>query len=72
MNIKIKKDDVIQVNEKVPEWCGCLMIVDEVKTWGVVAYMCIPPGNGTYIRLTYEQIEYIGPAVLVKGKEEAE
>lgn len=61
----IKVGDVIQANEKAEEWCGCLLIVAEVKTWGVLAGMKIPYGGTAYMRLKEDQYERIGEAVLV-------
>lgn len=68
----ISKGDVIQVNESLTEWCGCLMIVDEIKPWGVMASMRVPGSGITYMMLLSDQYEYIGKAVLVMGDEEDE
>lgn len=64
------KGDVIQVNEKVPEWCGCLMIIEEVYSWGVMAGLKIPMNGTAYLRLTHEQYEPIGTAVFVPKEED--
>lgn len=61
----IKRGSVIQINEKVPEWCGCLMMVDEVKSFGCMASMKIPLQGVAYLRLMSDQYEYIGEAVFV-------
>lgn len=61
----VKVGSVIQANEQAGEWCGCLLIVEEVKSWGVMAGMKIPFKGTAYIRLKTEQFEYIGEAVLV-------
>ena len=65
----IKKGSVVQGNENSGEWCGCLLIVDEVKDWGVQAGMKVPFNGVAYIRLTFDQIEYIGEAILVSEDE---
>ena len=65
----IKKGDVVQANENAGEWCGCLLIVDEVKAWGVQAGMKIPFKGTAYMRLTFDQVEWIGGAVLVEEEE---
>ena len=39
---RVCKGTLIQVNEKIDDWFGCVMIVDEVKNWGVQAYLKIP------------------------------
>lgn len=46
-----KKNDVIQINESIPNWTGCLMIVREVKDWGVMAGMRVPMQGTTYVTL---------------------
>ncbi len=61
----IKEGSVIQVNENIPDWCGCLMIVSEVKSFGCVAGLKIPFKGTAYLRLTSEQYDYIGEAALV-------
>lgn len=60
------KSEVIQVNETIPEWTGCLMIVDEVKQWGVVAGMRVPGKGTAYLRLKHDQYERIGRAAFIE------
>ena len=66
----LNKGSVIQANEKAGEWCGCLLIVEEVKFWGVMAGMKIPFEGTAYIRLKNGQFDYIGEAVLVPTNED--
>lgn len=67
----IKKNSVVQVNENGPEeWMGCLMQVSELKTWGVLAWVKIPVQGNAYLRLKFEQIDYIGEAVLMPQEED--
>lgn len=68
----IKRGSVIQVNEKGGGWCGCLMIVEEVKSFGCMAGMLIPNRGTAYLRLKEDQYEYIGEAVLVSQEEDDE
>lgn len=69
----ISVGSVIQVRENVPAWGGCLMIVEEVKEWGVQVSMRLP-GKGmqlTYLRLKHGEFYYVGMAALTfEGKEE--
>lgn len=65
-NNMIKVGDVIQVNEKIPVWTGCLMIVSEVKDFGVLAGMATPNSGTAYLRLKWEDFEYIGKAVFTE------
>jgi len=69
---KVKKNDVIQINEKFKGtgWIGCLMIVDEVKSWGVQAYLHVPMQGDAYLRIKHGEYDVIGMAAMVaKGDE---
>ena len=66
----IKRGSVIQANENAGDWCGCLLWVSEVKSWGVQAGMAIPRCGTAYIRLRTDQYEYVGEAVLVHGEDD--
>lgn len=66
-DIRIKPGSVVQVNENGKEWAGCTLIVSELKSFGVQAYLKVPFKGNAYMRLTWEQIEYIGEAVLIAG-----
>lgn len=64
---KVKKNDVIQINEKFKGtgWIGCLMIVDEVKSWGVQAYLHVPMQGDAYLRIKHGEYDVIGKAAMV-------
>lgn len=49
---------------------GCLCQVDEVKTWGVQAWVQIPMSGNAYIRLNWDQFDYIGDARLILEEDE--
>ena len=72
MQNNVKKNDVIQINEKFKGtgWIGCLMIVDEVKSWGVQAYLHVPMQGDAYLRLKHEEYDVIGKAALVAKEDE--
>jgi hypothetical protein len=59
-----KQYEIVQANERVPHWFRCLVVVDEVKTWGIQGYTTIPnrgdPPGDAYIRLTWDEIEQTG------------
>jgi hypothetical protein len=66
----VKENSVVQLNEKAQEgWIGCFLQVSEVKNWGVQGWVQIPMGGSAYLRPTWDQIDYIGEAVLVHQKE---
>lgn len=69
----IYKGSVIQVTDEDLElWYGCLFIVDEVKPWGVQAGMKIPEKGFTFIRLLWEQFEWVGTSHFMFGGAEGE
>lgn len=64
MNV-VKKGSIIQVGMSGPvDWIGCLMQVDEVKSFGVQAFVKIPMQGNAYLRLNTGQFEYIAEAAL--------
>lgn len=66
MNELIKENSVVQINENGQDgWIGCLAQVNEVKSWGVQAWVKIPMKGDAYIRLKWDEIDYIGDAILI-------
>lgn len=67
----IKVGSVIQIKETIPAWGGCLMIVGEVKEWGVQCYMRMPGRDKdaltTALRVNHSEYYYIGEAEVVQG-----
>ncbi len=71
----IKEGDIIQITREDDPWFPALLIVDEVKSWGVQAYVIVPnsndgsskPGNA-YRRLKAELFEKVGVAVITEGE----
>lgn len=65
------KNDIVQIIDDAHPWYPALLIVDEVKTWGVQAYCHIPTANDSnntqqaFTRLNNEQIERVGIAAIV-------
>lgn len=60
MSEQVTVNEIVQV---VPEhdWAGTLMVVTEVKDWGIVCYTQMPNSEGqAYIRLTYKDFERTG------------
>ena len=68
----VSVNDVIQVNDNFEndQWTGCLMIVYEVKDWGVVAYLRVPMKGNAYLRLRHNEYEVIGKAAFVSKSSE--
>jgi hypothetical protein len=64
MAMTLEPGDVIQI-ELGHKWALCLAQVDEVRSWGVIAYVMIPRNDGVmtfpaYIRLTTEDFRPLG------------
>ena len=65
----IAPGDIIQA---VPshKWGGALLIVDQSKDWGVVAYLRVPKNDGTsgnaFICLAHDEFEPVGARALVQ------
>lgn len=68
----IDRGDIVQiVNDKHP-WFPCLAIVDEVKSWGVQAYVLVPESNDGSTRpslawnsLVFTDITPVGKATVM-------
>lgn len=65
MDKRVIENSIVQVNENGHDgWVGCLIQVSEVKNWGIQGWVQIPKGGQAYIRLEWNQINYIGHAVM--------
>ena len=61
--IAVLPGDIVQANpetSKTSKWGPCLIIVTEVKNWGIQGYTSVPMGGDAYIRLRWEDIEPTG------------
>lgn len=69
---EIKKGDIIQITKEDDPWFPALLVVSEVKSWGVQAYAIVllsndgssKPGSA-YRRLKPELYEKVGMAAVV-------
>lgn len=68
---QLEVGDVVQINpEYDPEhFGGRLLVVTEPKSWGVQGYLhgADKGINLAYLRVKFENIEYVGKAVWVAG-----
>lgn len=74
MTPDIAVHDVVQIIDDGYAWYPCLLLVTQVRPWGVQACVLIPKSNDgsqppseAYTRLTWEQIAYVGTAQVVPG-----
>lgn len=68
--------DVVQLNERTanPAFRFAFMMVTEPKPWGAQGFVQTlgdrtGPGGGAYYRAKFEEMEYIGKAVLAPTEE---
>lgn len=55
-----------------PIWIASLFIVDEVKSWGCLAY-CPSPGKGNiWVRFKWEEFVIVGEAVMLMDRGNSE
>lgn len=63
---QVGESDLIQVNEDGPQnWFRCILVVDEVKSWGVQAYAIIPQARDkcsadAFMRLSWSEFDTLG------------
>ena len=59
----MKKGDIIQITNPENKFYSCLLIVDEVKSWGVQAYMTVPKkDDNPFTRVENGSFEVVGKA----------
>lgn len=67
----MENGDIVQITDENHHWYPALIVVDEVKSWGVMGYAHIikntssEPNGQAYIRLNSNQYEHVGCAVIV-------
>lgn len=55
MDRNVSVGSVITVDNYNDDWNGCLMFVDEVYSWGVMAGMYVPYKGVTFLRLKWDE-----------------
>lgn len=65
--LKLQPGTIIQVTNPSHPWLGTLLVVSELKTYGVMAYVVVPRSNNgsefpavAYINLNAEDFEVCG------------
>jgi hypothetical protein len=66
----MERGDIIQVTDETNRWYACLLVVDEVKPWGVQAYITIPtnddePNGNAFYRIENGKFEKVGKAAMI-------
>jgi len=66
-NQSFKRGDVIQITDSNDKWYGVILIVSEVKSWGVQGYVTMPLQGDAYYRIDFGKFELVGVAKLIAG-----
>lgn len=73
-----QRGDVFQINEKHGRagWIGAFVLATEIKSWGIQGFVAHVATHEeqrrAYIRLKWEQVDYVGHAPLVPADETEE
>lgn len=69
---KTKQGDLVLVTAAGFGWQGCVVVVDEVLSWGVVGFMRCPMQDGlVYGRFAWEDFDTTGGHVNIAPSEPA-
>lgn len=68
---KYEVGDVFQIIDDRPGWIGAFIMATDIKSWGIQGFVhqidTHKKSSRAFTRLEWNQIEYIGRAVLVPG-----
>lgn len=74
MTKSVNRNDIVQIIDEGHPWFPALLVVSEVKPWGVQAYTLIvtnneEPNGQAYNRLPTGTFEVVGRAVIVNAED---
>jgi len=66
---EVQRGDIYQIDPSFEVFGGCLLIVDEIKSYGVMGYVTIPgdEGGNAFVIVEWEKIVWCGDAEWVIG-----
>ena len=67
----IEVGDIVQATPE-SDWSCALVVVTEVKSWGVQGFTQVPRGGRAYIRLAFEKFEKTGGKAVFMPADESE
>lgn len=67
---EMEKNEIVQITDETHPWFPTLVVIDEVKSWGIQGFCFIPtndkePAGRAYIRLEHGSFENVGSAIIV-------
>lgn len=72
--IEVEANDLVQITDEAHAWFPCILLVTEVKAWGVQAAVLIPESNSAneiaqaFNRLSWGTFERVGRSVVERKK----
>lgn len=63
--IEVVKGNIIQITNPKNPWYTCILVVDEVKSWGVQGYVTIPLQGDAFYKVKNEDFVVVGIAKLI-------
>jgi hypothetical protein len=74
LGVHVNVSDIVQITNPAQHWYPCLIVVDEVFTWGIQGYALIPFNDGTgtkqaFTRLHNADFEYVGTVAIARASE---
>lgn len=63
----VQVNDIVQVTNQDNDWFPCLVVVTEIKSFGIQGYTSVPRGGDAYIRLMSADYEKVGTAAVVSA-----
>ena len=73
---ELRVGDIVQVTDERPGLLGALLMVEEVKAWGVQGYIhhvaSFEESARIYLRLEHHRFERVGRAVLIPADFDSE
>jgi len=64
-NKMIQKDDLVQIINEEDKWYPAILVVSEVKSWGIQGYTMMPLQGNAYYRVKFEDLEFVGRAKII-------
>ncbi len=66
----LEKNDIVQITDENHKWFPSLIVVSEVKSWGIQGYTHVPTNDDTpnapaYIRLKEGEYEQVAGQVII-------
>lgn len=63
--LALQPNAIVQITNDKHHWFPALVIVSELKNFGIQGYCTMPTKGNAYIRLNYEDFDLVGMAAVV-------